>query len=256
MKERDAASGCVPFCFGGVCGKVRCGRLADVDEGSSGSRDDERGEQKDGEDAERGCDQGAERDAAAWAGGAAGEAGDVAAEDVSVAGEGLVGFVDGVAAEDEGAAIDAGLGVDDGVAAEYGGVSGDAAGDGEVAEQDKGAAGKIALYLHGAEDAGGVVDLLRGGDKDVLAEVGAVGWGSGWSVRRAGRALGEGSDDEEQRRPSEFQEMGRQRRLPSADGRVGAVKRDRVELKDRVERGTQVCGGRFREGRECLGGAR
>lgn len=74
--------------------------------------------------------------------------GEVAAEDVGVAGDGVVGLVDGVAAEYYGVAADSCLRVNDGVAADDGGVAVDAAGDVQASEENEGSAGQIAFYLH------------------------------------------------------------------------------------------------------------
>jgi len=189
------------------------------------SRKEKCREEQDDEDRDGGKYGGAERDAGARAT-AAGEAGDVSAEDIDVAGEGVVGLVDGVSVDDGGSAGDARLGVDDGVAGEDCGVAADMATYGEVAEEDKDVAGEVAFDLNGAEDAGGVADLLSGGDEDVLAEVGAVGGGV-WAILR-GVLRGE-RDGEQKEGAREVEGIGRQRFGSLGQRcRVGYAGRDRA----------------------------
>ncbi len=188
------------------------------------SRKEKCREEQDDEDRDGGKYGGAEREAGARAT-AAGEAGDVSAEDIDVAGEGVVGFVDGVSVDDGGSAGDARLGVDDGVAGEDCGVATDMATYGEVAEEDKDVAGEVAFDLNGAEEAGGVADLLAGGDEDVLAEVGAVGVRmrrrhSGW--RGLTGLKREDGTGEEEEHPGELVGVDRQRLAPFARPEIGA----------------------------------
>ena len=110
--------------------------------------------------------------------------GEVTAEDVGASRDGVVGFVDCVAAENDSVAADACLRVDYGVAADDGGAALYAPADVEVAEEDEGASGEVAFDLHGAEDTGGVVDLLAGGNENVLTDIGAVAGRLGEGCRR------------------------------------------------------------------------
>lgn len=98
----------------------------------------------------------------------------MAAEYVGVAGDGVVGLVDGVATEHYCIATNSCLRVNDCVAAYDGGVAVDAAGYVQASEENESSAGQIAFYLHGTKDTDGVMDLLPGGDEDVLPKVDAV----------------------------------------------------------------------------------
>ena len=97
----------------------------------------------------------------------------VTSDDPCIAGDRFVGLIDRVAADDECVTAEPGLRVDDGVATDNGRSAGDPPSDIEIAEEHEGAPGELAFNLHGAEDAGGAVDLLTLGDEDVLIEVGA-----------------------------------------------------------------------------------
>ena len=181
---------------------------------TAGARKEEHGEQEDDDDPHGHQEGGAERDTVPGAA-ASGEAGDVAAEDIGVAGEGLVALIHGVAVDHGGGAGDARLGVDDRVAADDGGVSGDVSGDSEIAEQDEDVAGEVTLDLHGAEETGRIADLLPVGDKDVLTHIGAVCVRMGGE--RSGGLRGEGGGDDwgEQKEGGRAQDGGdRQRRSP------------------------------------------
>ncbi len=100
--------------------------------------------------------------------------GEMAAEYVRAAGDGVVGLVDCITAEYYCVAAYSCLRVDDGVAAYDGGVAVYTAGYVQASEEDEGAAGQVAFDLHGTEDADGIMHLLAGGDEDVLSEVDAV----------------------------------------------------------------------------------
>ena len=178
----DASFGCVPFCFGGEFGREPLP--------AARAREEKGPEQEKCDERDAGGEDGADGDASMWAA-VSGEAGDVSAEDVGVAGERVVGLVDGVAADDGGSAGDARLGIDDGVSAEDGGVAVDVTGDGEIAEENEDVSGEVSLDLDRAEEAAGVADLLPGSDKDVLAEVHAAG-AMGACRREAGRLTRDG----------------------------------------------------------------
>lgn len=140
----------------------------------SRSRKEQSSQQENGEDGDRDREDGAQRHATVRAI-AAREVRDVSAEDVGVSGERFVGLVDGISADDDGSSSDARLGVYDFVSADHGCVARDTAGHREVAGENEDVPRDIAFDLHGAEEAGGVVDLLAGSDEDVLAEVDPVG---------------------------------------------------------------------------------
>jgi len=112
---------------------------------------------------------------------------EMSTEHIGAAGDRLVHLVDCVSAQHDGIAADSGLGVDYGVAADDGSVVLDATGYVEVSEEHDGPAGEISLYLHGTEDAGGVMHLLAGRDEDVLPEVDAIAarlrMGGGWKQK-------------------------------------------------------------------------
>ena len=88
--------------------------------------------------------------------------GEVTAEDIRAAGDGVVCLVDCVAEEY------------DCVAAYNGGVAIYAAGYVQTSEENECAAGQVAFNLHGAEETHGVMDLLARGYEDVLSEVDAI----------------------------------------------------------------------------------
>ena len=100
--------------------------------------------------------------------------GEVTADYVRAAGDGVVGLVDCIAAQYDGVSADPRLGIDDCVAADDGGAAVDAAGYVQVPEKNEGAACQIAFDLHRTKDTDGVMHLLSGGDEDVLSEVDAV----------------------------------------------------------------------------------
>src|SRR6266851_3200774 len=112
---------------------------------------------------------------------------EMSTEHIGAAGDRLVHLVDCVSAQHDGIAADSGLRVDYGVAADDGSIVLDATGYVEVSEEHDGPAGEISLYLHGTEDAGGVMHLLAGRDEDVLPEVDAIAarlrMGGGWKQK-------------------------------------------------------------------------
>ena len=97
----------------------------------------------------------------------------VSANDPGITRDRLIRLVDGIPADDEHTATYPGLRIDNGIAADDRRPAGDPASDIDIPEEDEDTTGKIALNLHGAEDAGGIVDLLSLADEDVLIEVGA-----------------------------------------------------------------------------------
>ena len=108
-----------------------------------------------------------------WGASSASDWRQVASDDPCITRDRFIGLVDRIAADDESVAAEPGLRVDDGVATDNGRSAGDPPSDIEIAEEHEGAPGELAFNLHGAEDAGGVVDLLSLCDEDVLVEIGA-----------------------------------------------------------------------------------